>query len=349
MKQYFSNIVTSIIFLLTIGITACKKIPESPDGTANIYLTAATASTYLVPGSTKNYIAEKATKQLRIPVYLSRSGLQPQDGYTVAVMADDTTAQKLIDKGTVNKDKGVVAPASVYTMPATFTAGGEKAGLEVVFDANKLEPYLGKLLVLSVRIANPSQYVINEKLSTLNIVVDVDLVLLGAKTDVTAKYIKNAGNPFARSDNNTGRRGLLAVWTTSNSVKNFEGGTLGGFDDYGGGAYMGMERYGSPAIPNGKIYQTVTLPAARYVFTAEFESFGVNDAAYLTATAANTLPDVADIAGALGHTPFASPTLAFTVDSEKAISLGIVADLIQDFQWFRLRAVKLYQYKNIFD
>jgi len=324
-------------------------MPESPDGTANIYLTAATATTYLVPGSTKNYIAEKATKQLRIPVYLSRSGLQPQDGYTVTVMADDTTAQKLIDKGTVDKDKGMVAPAGVYTLPATFATGGDKAGIEVVFDANKLEPYLGKLLVLSVRIANPSKYAINEKLSTLNIVVDVDLVLLGAKADVTAQYIKNAGNPFARSDNNTGRRGLLAVWTTSNSVKNFEGGTLGGFDDYGGGAFMGMERYGSPAIPNGKIYQTVTLPAARYVFTAEFESFGVNDEAYLTAAAANTLPDVADIAGALGHTPFTSPSLSFTVGSEQAVSLGVVANLIQDFQWFRLRSMKLYQYKNIFD
>jgi hypothetical protein len=349
MKQYFSNITTGIIILATIGFTACKKMPDSPDGTANIYLTAATSTTYLVPGSTKNYIADKATKKLHVPVYLSRSGLQKQEGYTVNVVADDTTAQKLINKGIVSTEKGMVAPAAVYTIPATFSAGGDQAGVDVVFDANKLEPYLGKQLVLSVRITNPSRYAINEKLSTLNIVVDVDLVLLGAKTDVTAQYIKNAGNPFARADNNTGRRGLLAVWTTSNSVKNFEGGTLGGFDDYGGGAYMGMERYGSPAIPNGKIYQTVTLPAARYVFTAEFESWGINDQAYLTAAEGNTLPDVANIAGALGHTPFATPTLPFTVESEKAVSIGIVANLIQDFQWFRLRSVKLYQYKNIFE
>jgi hypothetical protein len=40
--------------------------------------------------------------------------------------------------------------------------------------------------------------------------------------------------------------------------------------------------------------------------------------------------------------------MEFEVSQQQAVSIGIVANLIQDLQWFRLRSVKLYQYQNIF-
>lgn len=350
MKRFFINVLPGMICLAVLSLASCKKMADIPDGSAKIYMTAAINSSYIVPGSLKNYVADMAAKKLYIPVYLFRSGLQAQEQFAVNVAADDAAAEKLIADGTVNSTKAMVAPADLYSMPASANGGQDPSSFEVVFDANKLDAYLGKLLVLSVRLTNPSKYQLNDQLSVLNIVLDVDGVMLGAKTDVSDKYLTNTGHPFVASSISTvdPRRGVLAGWVESNSVKNFEGGIFGGWDNYGGGGFMSMERYGSPEIPNGKIYQTIKLPAGKYVLTAAFLDFGITDEAYLTAALGDTLPDISNINSALARTPFTAPSLAFVVSSEQNVSMGILANLIQDHQYFRIDKFRLYQYQSLF-
>lgn len=350
MKQFLKNILPGMFYLAVLSLASCKSMPDIPEGSAQIYMPAALNSSYLVPGSIKNYVADKATKKLHIPLYLFRSGLQTQKHFTVDIAADDATANKLISNGTVNSSNAMVAPSGLYSMPASINGGQDSSFFEVVFDANQLNAYLGKLLVLSVRITNPSKYQLNDKLSVLNIVLDVDGVMLGAKTDVSDKYLTNTGHPFVASSISTvdPRRGVLAGWVESNSVKNFEGGIFGGWDNYGGGGFMSMERYGSPEIPNGKIYQTVKLPAGKYVLTITFLDFGILDEAYLMAALGNTLPDISNINSALARTPFTAPSLQFVVSSEQNVSIGILANLIQDHQWLRIDKFRLYQYQSLF-
>lgn len=349
MKQFLKNILPGMFCLAVLSLASCNKI-DTPKGTAKIYMPAALSNSYLVPGSIKNYVADKAAKKLHIPLYLFRSGSQAQEQFTVDIATDDATANKLISDGTVDKTKAMVAPAGVYSMPASANGGQDSSSFEVVFDANKLNEYLGKILVLSIRLTNPSKYQLNDNLSILNIVLDVDGVMLGAKTDVSDKYLTNTGHPFVALSISTvdPRRGVLAGWVESNSVKNFEGGIFGGWDNYGGGGFMSMERYGSPEIPNGKIYQTVKLPAGKYVLTIAFLDFGILDEAYLMAALGNTLPDISNINSALARTPFTAPSLAFVVSSEQNVSMGILANLIQDHQYFRIDKFRLYQYQSLF-
>ncbi len=170
--------------------------------------------------------------------------------------------------------------------------------------------------------------------------------------DVTSKYVKNPGNPFTRTDAGS-RFGILADWTTTASVKNIDGGTKGGFDSNGGGSWMSMERWGTPAIPNGKIYQTVEMPAGKFQFEiVSFDGnpgFGVKDQAFVTAAEGTVIPDATSITTALAYSPFSTPKALFTLDSPKTVSFGISANFIQDQQWFRIKQVKMTQFVNIFD
>lgn len=350
MKTITKNITLGFFIPVLLGaLSACKSMVDSPEGTANIYLTAAINSVLTVPANPKNYVVYKEQKQLHVPVYIARSGLQPQAGFTVSIAADNVAAQKLIDKGTVDKTKAIVAPADVYSIPGSVAAENGSADFEAIFDASKLNAYLGKLLVLSVHISNASKFQINEKLSTLNIVLDIDAIMLGTKVEVTDKYIKNSGHPFIAAVYDGSRRGVLADWTTSASVKNYVNGTLGGYDNYGNGGFMSMERYSSPQIPNGKIYLSPNLAAGKYELTIAFLDHSIKDEAYLIAAPGATLPDIDKVAEAFAYAPFTTPKIEFVVPQTGQVSFGILANLIQDQQYFRLDKFRLYQYQNLFD
>ncbi|MBO9633920.1 MAG: DUF5013 domain-containing protein [Chitinophagaceae bacterium] len=337
-------LLVSVLFLF-----ACKKMVSSPDGTANVYLTAAINNLYPVPGIPANYIADKAAKKLRVPVYISRSGLQGKTTYTVNVAADNSAAQKLIDNGQVNASKAIVAPAETYSFPATVTAGEDYSGFEVAFDVNKLNAYLGKLLILSVRISDPSKFQVSEKLSVLNIVLDVDPVMLGTKVEITDTWIRNSGHPFTASSFDGVRRGVLSDWTTSASVKNYAGGTLGGYDYYGNTGFMSMERYSSPQIPNGKIYQSFELPAGKYEVAVNMLDFSIKEDAYIMAAPGSSLPDIGNIGTALAYSPLTAPRIEFVLAAPTQVSIGVMANLLLDQQYMRIDKWRLYTYKGLWD
>jgi hypothetical protein len=168
----------------------------------------------------------------------------------------------------------------------------------------------------------------------------------GVKYDVTKLYLTNTG-PFTRATYDGGRWGTLAApWTTSAGVINHSG--YGGYAaDAGGSLVMESGWSGTANIINGKIYQTVTLPAGNYIFQVTDYTEAL-DPVYVVAAAGTGLPDISNISGALGYTRFTTTVkttetiqFPFTVAQQQAVSLGFLATMTSGNQYWRVTSVKL--------
>lgn len=166
------------------------------------------------------------------------------------------------------------------------------------------------------------------------------------KADVTAQYLQNTG-PFVRATYDGGRWGTLAApWITSANVMNHSG--FGGYvADAGGCLVMESGWSGTANIINGKIYQTVTLPAGNYIFLVNCYTEAL-DPVYAVAAVGNTLPDISGLPTAAGYIPFPTTRFAsytvqcqFTITQPQAVSLGFVATMTSGNQYWRVPSVKL--------
>jgi hypothetical protein len=170
----------------------------------------------------------------------------------------------------------------------------------------------------------------------------------GVTADITGLYLKNAGFPFVAAVMANGRFGTLADWTTNSAAKNING--QGGYDNYPGYGTLAFEYWGTPAINNGKIYQTVTLPAGKYKLQATVQSIAYDlPATYLVAAAGSGLPDAANYSQSLGFAKFTNGSLNdktldadFTVSAQMDVSLGVVANMVSGNQNLRVKGIKLF-------
>lgn len=170
----------------------------------------------------------------------------------------------------------------------------------------------------------------------------------GITAEVTGMYLKNAGFPFTAAAMSNGRFGTLAEWTTNDAAKNIGGN--GGFDNYPGYGTMGFEYWGTPAIVNGKVYQTVTLPAGKYKLQATIQDIAFElPAAYLVAATGSGLPDAAGYATALGYAKFTNSSLNnktidadFVINNSMQVSLGVVVNMSSGTQNLRIKGIKLF-------
>ena len=157
--------------------------------------------------------------------------------------------------------------------------------------------------------------------------------------DITATYFKNKGNPFLAAATG-GRWRNIADWTVTDNIKNHSG--LGGWcSDSGGCLAMEMGWDGTAKITNGKIYQTFTLPAGSYSFEITMAKNEALDPVYIVAAAGNTLPDVANVATALGYTNFANNKFQFTLAQSTTVSLGFLATMTTGNQFWIVKEVTL--------
>ncbi|WP_436487171.1 DUF4998 domain-containing protein [Chitinophaga sp. ARDCPP14] len=166
------------------------------------------------------------------------------------------------------------------------------------------------------------------------------------KADVTVQYLQNTG-PFARATYDGGRWGTLAApWITSANVMNHSG--FGGYAaDAGGCLVMESGWSGTANIINGKIYQTVTLPAGNYIFLVNYYTEAL-DPVYVVAAAGNTLPDISDLSTTAGYTAFTTTRFVngtaqcqFTLAQPQTVSLGFLATMTSGNQYWRVPSVKL--------
>lgn len=342
MKYICKNIALALLVCSAAFLPGCTKdeLGALEEVTPKVYISQVNGQTInLLPA---NVIIDKANKVLKVPIGVNRSGNQVREAYAVDITFDNSS----LPAG------AVPLAADMFSNNKIEVPAGKSSGYvyltipKAVLDANA-----GKKLAIKINIANPSRYELNEQLSAAMVVLEV-ANFADKSVDVTSQYVKNAGNPFTRSDGGT-RFGLLKDWIINPAGKNMENGTKGGFDSYNNGGWMSLERWGTPEIPNGKIYQTVEMPAGKYLF--EIVSFDgtpgytVKDQAYVAVAEGNTLPNAAAIGNSLGNAPFNAPKVNFTLASAKTISFGIVANFIQNEQYFRIKQVKMTQFVNIFD
>lgn len=183
-----------------------------------------------------------------------------------------------------------------------------------------------------------------------------DFATVGIARDVTAEYLKNTQVPIetsARSD----RWGIPAHWATNDAVRNFRDGAgnyFGGVDYWFGGPFLAMEAGWSAdnmaTITNGKIYQTVTLPAGIYTFEMEIPDCTPDAEFYTVSAEGDEIPDIEDLNVSLTFLKTSTPgahKITFTLTETEKVSLGFVGHLPNkgagDGTFWRITRVKLQQ------
>ncbi|GGI25702.1 DUF4998 domain-containing protein [Pedobacter mendelii] len=148
-------------------------------------------------------------------------------------------------------------------------------------------------------------------------------------------HLKNSGYPF-KAAKTVGRWGTLADWNTNDAAKNHDG-PVGGLDNLNTSIdnYISFEFWGTPAINNGKISQTGTLPAGSYRLVVTISSINNNlEDSYISIAKGTELPDVANISSSLARLKLTNSqmnnkdfTLSFTLTQQEILSLGMVCTM----------------------
>lgn len=175
----------------------------------------------------------------------------------------------------------------------------------------------------------------------------VDPVYVTVNEDLT-HFFKNPGNPFYRSDNGDGKWGIVKDWQYTSNIINQNGSTAGGWStDSGGVIHFESKDWGGDGVTNGKIFQTISLPAGNY--TTEFYSDGGGSSDFtgrFMVTEGTALPDVDRSDDAIAvHTwdkdfMGGTHTLNFTLAEDKTITVGWAVSFGSS-TWMHVNYIKL--------
>lgn len=169
------------------------------------------------------------------------------------------------------------------------------------------------------------------------------------KINITNTYLKNTGANLARASWDNSRWGILANWTTSAGARNVNN-TNGGYELRGGVGVISFEAgWGLPAVTNGLIYQTVTLPAGTYSFEANSLDQNAGGTRYIAVAAGSSLPLVENIPSTaisyvvLNPQPAkTSVKLEFTLTETTLVSIGFAATMPATGMYTKIGNVRLY-------
>jgi hypothetical protein len=174
------------MFLVILGFDSCEKGEGFDDyGFACIYMPQATVSgglnnNYNVPSGegpyTYNFKVEG--NQLKILLGVLRSGHLPNKSFSVDIIARTDTTRQIVSENGV--DNGMVFPSTLYSLPQTVTVPDNKNSesfyLTVPADALKDDAYTDKRLVLTVAIANPTQFQLSDVHTNTVVILDVNAI-----------------------------------------------------------------------------------------------------------------------------------------------------------------------------
>lgn len=345
--------------LFAFMLLACNK-EETKYGITNIFMPQAVNmsgginANYTIPSgtdsSTYNYQLDAQNKKINIILGVSRAGMQANEAFSVNIVTKTDTINQLLTSGILDTTT-ILMPSAMYTLPTDIAVAAGKSeatfNLSVDIDQIKQSQYAGKKLALAVSISSKGKYEVAPSLATTIVIVNVDALVIGPSVNITGAYVKNAGLPFIASEMSSGGRwGTLADWTANAAAKSHGG--YGGFASDAGGTMDLETGWGSPAIHNGKIYQTMTLPAGTYTFDASnFDWQGTKDPSYIVvAPGKDTIPDYGNVVGntEIYSTLFTAPAVTFTLATETKVTVGFVVDYIKNEQGFKIKSVKLSNY-----
>lgn len=162
------------------------------------------------------------------------------------------------------------------------------------------------------------------------------------KGDVTIFYIKNYEQPFTSTqESGTGRWRIPTDWTLTDPVKNHDGN--GGWDSDNGTVLAIESGWGAPDVVGGAMYQTVTLPAGTYTFSAELGPNGFDDnSVYLVAAEGTSIPTVTPTAdNTLGFADLHGGSFDFTLTEKTQVSLGFDVVNMTGNKYWRVTSLSL--------
>lgn len=351
----------SIIFFVCsifIFLSSCEKdeLKYVQDNvTPKIYVSGSENGIITIKSDNPNLVIDKAAQTVTVALGINRSGIQKKDGFSVKFSTSNSGLPDGVIPITSSDYTAFISNSTENPTELNVQNGETYTPFYVKFSKSLIDNNPGKKVGFKVVISDPTKYQLHESLSTVSVIIDVASFEERA-VNVTSKYLKNAGGPFTRDDNSTSRFGILKDWDVTESVKNIGG--KGGFDSYGGGGYLAMERWGTPAIPNGKIYQAVTLPKGKYKLDVDFEGKGISgnaiDQAFVAISEGASLPDAAVVSASNTKINWNMKNgqnftqMPFNLEESKQLTFGITANLISDSQYFRLRRFTLYKYESPF-
>ena len=189
--------------------------------------------------------------------------------------------------------------------------------------------------------------------------VEVPADAVNDPNEVPENYLTNAQWPFSRSEWDGNRWGNLSGgWITNEAMRTRSG--MGGYDGGWDGPdndkqSLGVEYWaeGETSIVNGKLYQTIDLPAGSYRFTLSFAgdnpiiSNAGEDPRYVVAAVGETLPDIEDLSSALASSSFVGlesdglESIEFSLDTPTKVSAGFVVNFPNTGQNVRPSWLKL--------
>lgn len=189
-----------------------------------------------------------------------------------------------------------------------------------------------------------------------------------AKGDVTIAYLKNYKMPFeadadfceqAGVDGNAANTWLVpAYWDVNDAAKSATTNSIksGGLHN---NTLIMQSGWGLSTFSDGKMSQTVTLPAGKYRLTAVFRQWGIkgDSKMYWLVVKGTVLPNTSDVEvndnvygkfspsgefNAANDTSVSDPkVLEFELTEQTEVTLGFVASFTGDQSYFRVQEVKL--------
>lgn len=178
----------------------------------------------------------------------------------------------------------------------------------------------------------------------------IDTLTIGSRQvpQVEEVALQNNIHPIKVEESDGNRWGNLLDWTTTDAVKNHNG--FGGTDISGGPDYKIFFEagYGSPAIVDGKVFQTITLPPGKYTFDGSIDWWnnGGQNQVYLVAAAGVSIPNTSDLHTAIGYKMVDNDSdvqFSFTLSQKTTLSVGCLINLgDENGNSMRFNSLRLY-------
>lgn len=175
------------------------------------------------------------------------------------------------------------------------------------------------------------------------------MVSYGVSEDITDFYLKNYKRPFAGKDKNADDKwGLLVDWDYTPNILNQSNGKGGWSEDWGNySIHLESKDWGGDGITNGKLYQSLELPAGNYQLECELEGGSNQMNGYLVAGRGSILPDIDRLKEeALGYSQYGDANMSgkhslnFTLLEPTTVSVGWVVSFGSS-TWMKALYIKL--------
>ena len=160
--------VISSLFMITILFSCADIDSEKEWGTALIYIPQATYgdNNYTVPndGSQEQNNLNYSVSDNKVNIFLGvyRSGLMPLEGYSVKIFSEDIVLSGYEP-----------LPQNVYVLPDNISVpdGSREKTFYLSVDLDFLRNNEDTDYALSVKITDPTRYMLNESISTVNVLI----------------------------------------------------------------------------------------------------------------------------------------------------------------------------------